>query len=345
VIDLPVYRAEDWPEPVAFGSAGVARVLGGDGSEDVVVGSREVHHGDGRRTLNVRSCRSSDDGRTAAWQRIAVDGQRAPSRWTKVQIPVDGRPQTFQMATLGQTWVAVATLDGVTVSITARHVNVEGLRVVEIPGAPTPTIPPFVPRREPRAGVLPERFDSADGQPRVELTYRHRRVITGTVGRRPAEIVADLAGRSGSARGRLGGAAVAARWVIAADVVTLTARLDTTDASLTGRFVHEPGSLFEYAEVTGTVGTWPVAGRIERVDGGESTSTVYAGGTVGETTFALWAAQGGDLRRATVRGTVGDRPVSLTASQEPGPHLSFTGNYAGPDVILLLIVGGLAWFS
>lgn len=60
--------------------------------------------------------------------------------------------------------------------------------------------------------------------------------------------------------------------------------------------------------------------------------------------FSLWATVGGDLRTAVVRGRVGEQTVRLTA---PRSHerLRISGTYEGPDLLMMLIVGSLAYFT
>jgi len=68
-----------------------------------------------------------------------------------------------------------------------------------------------------------------------------------------------------------------------------------------------------------------------RCDGGLSTSTLYADGTLGAVAFALWATQGGDMRQTIVHGTVAGRPVELIATRgDYAEHLKIRGTTPGP---------------
>ena len=344
VAGLPAYRVEGWPGPSGFGSSGVsgAMIRAGDEFGEPIVLSRDVHHGQGRQSVTVTASRPHDDARASAWRRIAVDGETVPSSWALVTIAVDDHDQLFDLASLGSSWVAVADLDDLRIVITARNVDVAEMRLVEIE---VPELPPlWMPRPpRPRERVLPAVFEPATGAPAVEMTYRNRKVITGTVAGRPVELMADLQVSSGSARGRLGGTTVAATWATHADPATLTGAIGDLAVTLSGPFVHEEEGFFDFAEVSGRVATLAVQARIERADGGLSTSTVYAEGTLGAVPFVLWATQGGDLRQTVVRGTVDGRPLELIATR--GEQLRITGNFAGPDALLLLIVGSVAYFS
>jgi len=346
VVGLPAYRVEGWPGPSGFAVSGIsgAAFRAGDEFGEPVVLTRDVHHAHGRRSVTVTSSRPQGDALASAWQRIGVDGEAEPS-WTPVTITVADRDQLFDLARLGSSWVAVAEGDDLRITITARNVDVADVRLVEIEPADLPPLRRSR-RPRPRQRVLPAVFERATGAPAVELTYRNRKVITGTVGGSPVELAADLPVSSGSARGRLGGVPVSANWDTNAEPVTLTGALGDLAVTISGPFVQEDEGFFDFADVRGRVGPDDLEVRIERADGGLSTSTLYADGTIGAVSFALWATQGGDMRQTIVHGTVGGRPVELIGTRgDYAEHLQIRGNYAGPDALLLLIVGGTAYFS
>jgi hypothetical protein len=190
---------------------------------------------------------------------------------------------------------------------------------------------------------MPSEFEPVTAAPSVDLTYRNRRVLTGTVGRRPVELTVRLPTSSGAARGRFGSAPVAVTWRMSDDRVTLMGTLDGRPVTLSVDVRRDPDWWFDSGDLSGDVGPIPVSARIERADGGLSDSTVYAEGAVGRGAFALWATIAGNRRRGFVRGSVDGRPIDLAVATQ-GRHLRITGGYEGAYVLLALIAGTFAHF-
>jgi len=136
-----------------------------------------------------------------------------------------GADRDFQVATLGAAWVAITDLGDVAITITARSVEISQVRLVEIADAPPPPSPKFRPRPSPRNRTLPEPPRGIDEPVNVELTYRDRRLLTGTVGGDPLELAVILPVSRGTAQGRLGAAEITAKWRSSTEPVSLTGTL------------------------------------------------------------------------------------------------------------------------
>ncbi len=339
---LPLYRVENWHSVESGTSAMMVHSGDENDREELIVRSRATHHGDGRRSVTVISSLPGDNDREEAWRRIAPDGSH-PGKWASVNIAVDGHEQTFELAAAGSAWVALATVAGVTITITGRNVDAASLRLVEDRDAPAPEWHRPI-RPEPRELTFPSTFEAVlGGSPSVDLTYRNRRALTGNLGVTAVELICDLPRHDGALRGRLGGSPVAARWSTNGEEVSLTGTFGTLPVNLEGRFGHEPSDCFDAGDVTGRIGLQVLNAHVERADGGLSTSTIYAEGALADVSFSLWATLEGDLTRGIVRGTVGGRPFELTATSDYH-HLHIVGTYQGPDALLIVIVGSLANF-
>ena len=335
---LPVYRVDGWPGHLSYMSGGMFRA---DEFEDPVDASREAIHSDGERSVSVTSRRGRATELRSEWHSFGPDLRVRPSEWRPVRIPVDGQDRDFDLASEGPWWVAVADIDDVAVMVRAHQVEVSEVRLVEVDRT---LVRPMrkMPRPSPRSRVFPAQFDPPPGPGNVDITLRNGRVFTGVVGARPVEVV--LTGRwTPSVRGRIGADAVAAAVTHAAGY-TLTGTLGPSALSIAGEFRRGEDHFFDVADLSGHVGSDAFRASVERADGRDPNRTIYADGAVGGVGFELWATISDNRWEGLARGTVGGRPVALTATHLTHNHLRLEGSYHGPDVLLMLIAGALAYF-
>jgi hypothetical protein len=66
------------------------------------------------------------------WEQVAAARSRPESAWSRVRIPVDGRPVAFQRLAQGRHWVASAELDDRTLTLHARDLPVESVELVRV---------------------------------------------------------------------------------------------------------------------------------------------------------------------------------------------------------------------
>jgi hypothetical protein len=289
--------------------------------------------------VSVESARGDSDERNEAWLRVAPP--HATPSWSPIDLVVDGAARRFEWAAYGASWVAVGQVEGVGVTVVARNVDVAEVRLVRMSAAELPAFRRLVPPAL-RARTFHE-VPNAPSPENVDLTYRDRQAIIGRVAGRRLDFRAELPFSAASGHGDLNSETISAAWNIKDDPVTLAGRIGQREVSLEGRFRQEDSGFFDRADVLGRDGTDAVWARLERANGGMSSSTLYAEGAIADAGFALWATVGGDLRVAVVHGLVDGQPVDVRATHA-GSSLQITGSYSGPDVLLLLIVGTLAYF-
>ncbi len=207
-------------------------------------------------------------------------------------------------------------------------------------------------RRFPDDQLDPVDIDAVADAARVELVYRDHEVMEGTVAGTEVQLRVAAPSHHGSASGTFSGSEVAATWDLDDNSSShpepggsLAGHFGDEAVSVRGRFHLDPGFFFDRAHITGALGARPVELDVTAAEGGlGSTNTVVIDGTVGETAFDLSAALSGDLTRAKVRGTVGDRPVRLDASKVEPATVRIVGAYEGPSALLAVIVGSLVYF-
>ncbi len=199
----------------------------------------------------------------------------------------------------------------------------------------------------------PVLLDKVPDAARVELTYRDHNLVVGHLGGIAIHAELTVPSHSGTATGTFAGAALGASWHLndnSAAHLEPSAVLDGELAGrgfhLRGRFVLQPDFLFDRGAVAGELCGESVVARVTTAKGGlDSTSTVAVHGTLGVTDFELFASVGGDLTRGIVRGTLGDRPVSLDAAREESSStVRITGAYEGPPALLAVLLGVLVYF-
>ena len=199
----------------------------------------------------------------------------------------------------------------------------------------------------------PVLLDRVPDAARVELTYRDHNLVVGHLGGIAIHAELTVPSHSGTATGTFAGAGLRASWQVddnstahRGSSAALDGELAGRGFHLRGRFVLQPGLLFDRGVVAGELGGESVVARVTTAEGGlDSTSTVAVHGTVGVTDLELFASLGGDLTHGIVRGTLGDRPVGLDAAREESSStVRITGAYEGPPALLAVIVGVLVYF-
>jgi hypothetical protein len=68
------------------------------------------------------------------WHQVAVSHGRPDAAWSRVMIPVDGRPVAFEWLAEGRHWVAQGELDDRTLTLRARDLPVESVQLVRVSG-------------------------------------------------------------------------------------------------------------------------------------------------------------------------------------------------------------------
>jgi hypothetical protein len=191
------------------------------------------------------------------------------------------------------------------------------------------------------------------GDTRVDLTFEHHRLLTGSVGGQPVSLELNVPTHNGIAAGMIAGIAVSAKWVnadnyhIYPDVpCDLTGSFAGQPVELHASFHLEPGYLFDRGAVTGSIGSEALDATVQAV-GQRGSRTVTAAGTLGSTEFTIDAAIDGPLTSGHLRGTVAGAPISIDAARTRGPdggQTRLTGSYQGPPALLALATGAFLHF-
>jgi hypothetical protein len=220
---------------------------------------------------------------------------------------------------------------------------------------PVPGGPARRARRFPDELLRPVRLEEVPEGARVDLSYRDHEVIEGTVAGTEVHVTGRVGSHRGPVEGTWGGVTLRANWRLGDNSRAptqplpgiITGRFGDIPFKLKGYFRLGPDHIFQEAEVIGDLCGQGFRAEVSAAEGGlGSTSTVVAGGTLGEEPFELFAAVSGDLTRAVVRGSLGGRPVSLDATHDrPSGRLRVVGDYLGPLPLLGLIVGTVVYFS
>jgi len=183
----------------------------------------------------------------------------------------------------------------------------------------------------------------------VDLTYTKSGRLTGSFGGRRVDLTSKMPIGTGTVSGTVAGKPVDGNWQIAHNgtapqtvlPVTLHGSLAQQSILLNSVFRLMPDLLFDSGTVTGSSGGRPVHAELARASG-ESTSSLNVDGTFSGTAFSLYATLNLD-GRGLVQGTVGGRPVRLTAKTHANAiHIS--GDYSGPSALFVLAAGSLIYF-
>jgi len=192
---------------------------------------------------------------------------------------------------------------------------------------------------------------------RIDLTFEHYRLLSGSVGGQPVRLELNVPTHHGRAAGMIAGIPVSATWVngnnyrIYPDVPSdLTGSFAGEPVELHANFHLEPGYFFDRGTVTGHIGAEALAASVEAAvgpGGRGGTRTITADGTLGSTEFTIYAAIDGPLTFGHVRGAVAGSPFRIDAARTHGPdggQTRLTGGYQGPPALLALMAGALLHF-
>ena len=386
---LPLYGVEGWPGQRRIGSySGIGRA--GRGDEEAELMSVAVIYSHGEASITVASHRQPGSGlgalrrwasqnavRTALWERVADEpgrpaagpeterlqaaAQRDELPWQDVTIPVDGQPTAFQLCEMSEgRWVAAGRGQDADLTLESRHVPVAGLALIRVTDLPAPVLRPHIERPEPPARQFPADPGPAGdipGHARIDLTFEHSRLLSGSVGGQPFRLELNVPTHDGVAAGTIAGIPVSAAWVngdnyrIYPDVPSdLTGSFAGQPVELHATFHLEPGYFFDQGTITGHIGAEALDATVEAAaaPGGLGGSrTVAADGTLGSTEFTIYATIDGPLTSGKLRGTVAGTPIHIDAARTHGPHggqTRLTGSYQGPPALLALTAGALLHF-
>jgi hypothetical protein len=192
---------------------------------------------------------------------------------------------------------------------------------------------------------------------RIDLTFEHCRLLSGSVGGQPVRLELNVPTHCGRAAGTMAGIAVSATWVngdnyrIYPDVPSdLTGSFAGQPVELHASFHLEPGYFFDHGTVTGHIGVEALDARVEAAaapGGRGGTRTIAADGTLGSTEFTIYATIDGPLTIGHIRGIVAGAPMRIDAERTHGPdggRTRLTGSYQGPPALLALTAGALLHF-
>jgi hypothetical protein len=293
-------------------------------------------------------------------EKLPSAARRGEPSWQDVTIPVDGQPTTFQRwAMTDGRWVAAGRGQEADLTLDSRHVPVAGLALVRVTDLPAPVMRPRLERPEPPDRQFPADTDPADdipGHARVDLTFERRRLLTGSVGGRPVRLELNVPTHDGRAEGTIAGIPVSATWVngdnyrIYPDVPSdLTGSFAGQPVELHATFHLEPGYFFDQGTITGHIGAEALHATVEAAapPRAGSTRTIAADGTLGGTTFTIYATIDGPLTTGKIRGTVAGTPIRIDAARTHGPggeQTRLAGRYQGPPALLTLTAGAFLHF-
>ena len=192
---------------------------------------------------------------------------------------------------------------------------------------------------------------------RIDLTFEHCRLLSGSVGGQPVRLELNLPTHHGRAAGTIAGIPVSATWEngnnyhIYPDVPSdLTGSFAGQPVELHASFHLEPGYFFDRGTITGHIGAEALDVSVEAAEapaGLGGSPAIAANGTLGGTEFTIYATIDGPLTFGHVRGTVAGAPVSIDAARTRGPdggRTRLTGSYQGPPALLALTAGALLHF-
>ena len=199
--------------------------------------------------------------------------------------------------------------------------------------------------------------DPGPASARIDLTFEHYRLLSGSVGGQPVRLELNLPTHHGRAAGTIAGTPVSATWVngdnyrIHPDVpCDLTGSFAGQPVELHASFHLEPGYFFDHGTITGHIGAEALDASVEAVaapGGVGGTGTIAADGTLGSTEFTIYASIDGPLTFGHIRGTVAGAPIRIDAARTHGPdggRTRLTGSYQGPPALLALTAGALLHF-
>jgi hypothetical protein len=191
------------------------------------------------------------------------------------------------------------------------------------------------------------------GDARVDLTFEHHRLLSGSVGGQPVSLELNVPTHNGMAAGMIAGIPVSAEWVNGDNDRTypdvpcdLTGSFAGQSVEIHATFHLEPGYFFDRGTVTGSIGAEALDATVRAV-GRPGGRTVTVGGALGSTEFAIDAFIDGRLTFGHIRGTVAGTPISIDAERirEPdGGQTRLTGSYGGPPALLALATGAFLHF-
>ncbi len=188
---------------------------------------------------------------------------------------------------------------------------------------------------------------------RVELVYRDGEVVEGTAGSKEVRLTGRVKSHQGSLKGTWGEDSVNANWRLGDNSQTpssvpalLTGHFGEQAVELKGDFHLSPNYFFEQADVAGVFGETAFRAAVSAADGGlGSTDAIVAEGTAGAAPFEPFATRAADRTRAVVRGSFDGQAVSLDASGgRPSGTVKLFGSFSGTPVLLILIIGVVAYF-
>jgi hypothetical protein len=191
---------------------------------------------------------------------------------------------------------------------------------------------------------------------RIDLTFEHYRLLSGSVGGQPVRLELNLPTHHGRAAGTIAGMPVSATWVngdnyrIHPDVPSdLTGSFAGQPVELHASFHLEPGYFFDHGTITGHIGAEALDASVEAAAAprGLGTRTIAADGRLGSTEFTIYATIDGPLTFGHIRGTVAGAPISIDAARAHGPdggRTRLTGTYQGPPALFALTTGALLHF-
>jgi len=206
-------------------------------------------------------------------------------------------------------------------------------------------------RSFPEDALAPADFAEVPEAQRAELTFRDRRIVEGSVGGSPVQLLGQWS-HQGSAEGDWAGAALGVTWRAG----PASGQADALSGELEGRFAERevdlragfrlqiglgPGA----GEVSGRVGEEELLAELGPATGGLGGHAVAAEGHLGATSFEVFVSLSGDHARAAVRGKVGGEPVRLDGHRlEEAGVVHLAGQYSGPAALLALLAGALLYF-
>ena len=217
------------------------------------------------------------------------------------------------------------------------------------PPVPAPEFPDELWNAPPPASVPPTELVDV----RHSGRFRDDGKLQGTVSGSTVDVTLDLPRSASSARGTLGDSAVDVRWDLLYDSgndagppATLEGTVGDQRVDLRGVFRRTTDYWLDGALIEGTLAGEELTASIERASGGYgSTDTIAANGTLGKQAFEIFAAMGGSLERARVRGSYDGRAVHLDLTTTGQADATITGSCPAPPPFALLLIASLRYFA
>ncbi len=184
--------------------------------------------------------------------------------------------------------------------------------------------------------------------------FREDGKLQGIVSGSTVDVTLELPRSASSATGTLDDRAVNVHWKLSYDSgnddsglpATLEGTVGDQRVDLRGVFRRSPDYWFDGAWIEGTLADEHLTASIERASGGYgSTDTIVANGTLGKQAFEIFAALGGSLERARVRGSYDTRAVHLNLTITAQADANISGSCPTPPAFALLLIASLRYFA